>query len=137
MNKYSKRSKELLSQCDNDLQVIFNEVVKYFDNSIICGHRGRQEQDSAFYHGYSKVLYPGSKHNKQPSKAVDSVPYPIKWNDTNRMRYYAGFVVGIADMLKSQGKISHSIRWGGDWDMDTETNDQRFNDLPHFELTDR
>jgi len=27
-----------------------------------------------------------------------------------------------------------SIRWGGDWNMDTYVKDQRFNDLPHFEL---
>lgn len=134
MNKYSEKSRSLLGQCDIDLQVIFNEVIKYFDNSIICGHRGEKEQNSAYYKGLSKLIYPGSKHNKQPSKAVDSVPYPINWNDINRMRYYAGFVVAIASILKSQGKICHSIRWGGDWDMDTETNDQRFNDLPHFEL---
>lgn len=135
MNKYSKKSTELLNQCHPDLIVIFNEVIKYFDNSIICGHRSKQEQNSAYYHGYSKLIYPKSKHNKIPSMAVDSVPYPINWKDVNRMRYYAGFVVGIANMLKEQNKITHTIRWGGDWDMDTETNDQRFNDIPHFEIS--
>ena len=26
------------------------------------------------------------------------------------------------------------IRWGGDWDNDTEVKDTGFKDLPHFEL---
>jgi hypothetical protein len=26
------------------------------------------------------------------------------------------------------------IRWGGDWDMDTETKDNNFDDLVHFEI---
>jgi peptidoglycan L-alanyl-D-glutamate endopeptidase CwlK len=26
------------------------------------------------------------------------------------------------------------IRWGGDWDMDTQTKDNKFDDLVHFEL---
>jgi hypothetical protein len=47
----------------------------------------------------------------------------------DRFRYFAGFVVGIGAMLDIQ------IRWGGDWDRDTEVRDNRaFNDLAHFEL---
>ena len=26
------------------------------------------------------------------------------------------------------------LRWGGDWDVDTELKDNDFDDLPHFEL---
>ena len=62
------------------------------------------------------------------------MPYPINWQDINRMRYFAGFVVGIANYMYNKGLISSNIRWGGDWDMDTEVNDQRFNDMPHFEI---
>ena len=29
------------------------------------------------------------------------------------------------------------IRWGGDWDRDTDLSDNRFNDLPHFELMEQ
>jgi hypothetical protein len=28
------------------------------------------------------------------------------------------------------------LRWGGDWDSDTEVNDNGFDDLVHFELED-
>jgi peptidoglycan L-alanyl-D-glutamate endopeptidase CwlK len=36
--------------------------------------------------------------------------------------------------LLVEGKISHAIRWGGDWDSDDIFDDQNFDDLPHFEL---
>lgn len=134
MPAYGARSKSNLEECHQDLQTIFNEVIKYLDNSIIEGHRGEAEQNEVYRKGLSKVKYPNSKHNKQPSMAVDAVPYPIDWEDTNRMRYFAGHVMGIARLLKDRGIIDHNLRWGGDWDMDTELKDNRFQDLPHFEL---
>ncbi len=134
MPKFSNRSKANLVQAHGDLQRIFNEVIKYFDCSVICGHRSMAEQDDAFQKGFSKVEYPKSKHNKLPSLAVDVVPYPIDWNDTKRMIYFAGIVHGIAYKLKQENKITHSLRWGGDWDSDTELKDNTFQDYPHFEL---
>ncbi|WP_232367585.1 M15 family metallopeptidase domain-containing protein [Alteromonas pelagimontana] len=47
---------------------------------------------------------------------------------------FAGFVQCVARQLYAEGKITHLVRWGGDWDMDGQTLDQKFNDLPHFEL---
>ena len=134
MPQFSNRSKDNLSETHPDLQVIFNEVIKGFDCVVIEGYRGQIEQDRAFHAGKSKLKYPQSKHNQIPSMAVDAVPWPINWNDTNRMYYFAGYVRAIAEILKAEGKIKHSIRWGGDWDSDTKVNDQTFHDLPHFEL---
>ena len=135
MPKYSKTSLKRLRECHEDLQIVFMEVIKYFDCTIICGRRGRIFQNKAFVRGFSKLKYPFSKHNKLPkSEATDSVPYPIQWYNINRMRFFAGFVLGIAAVLYAQGKIKHRIRCGIDWDMDTELRDQRFNDLPHYEI---
>jgi len=134
MPKFGTRSLRNLDTCHIDLQVIFKEVIKHFDCTVICGHRSEQEQDRVFNEGFSKVKYPNSKHNSLPSMAADVVPYPINWDDMDRMRYFAGIVMGIASQLKEQGKITHSVRAGIDWDRDTQTNDQRFIDLPHFEL---
>ena len=50
------------------------------------------------------------------------------------MYFFGGVVLGIAKMLKAEGKIDSSIRWGGDWDGDTHIKDQTFIDLPHFEI---
>lgn len=134
MPRFSKRSINNLSECHIDLQVVFKEVIKHFDCTVIEGHRPEAEQNAAYNAGNSKVKYPNSKHNSLPSLAADVVPYPIDWNDTDRMRYFAGFVMGVAALLKAQGKITHAVRAGIDWDCDTQTNDQRFIDLPHFEL---
>jgi peptidoglycan L-alanyl-D-glutamate endopeptidase CwlK len=42
--------------------------------------------------------------------------------------------MGIAQKLKDDGKMTHSVRFGGDWDGDKDITDQKFNDLVHFEL---
>lgn len=130
MPAFGKASQEKLATCDPRLQKVFNEVIKHFDCTVIEGHRGEAAQNKAFAEGKSKLKYPQSKHNKTPSLAADVLPYPIDWNDTNRMRYFAGFVVGIA------ATMGIKLRWGGDWNQNTELKDNSFNDLPHFELVD-
>jgi len=65
-----------------------------------------------------------------PSLAVDVAPYPIDWNDRERFCYFAGYVKGIAKSLGTE------LRWGGDWDRDTQVKDNNFDDLPHFELVE-
>ena len=131
MPSFGKASQNHLSTCHPDLQKIFNEVVKAFDCSVTCGIRTAAEQDRLFEAGKSQLAYPHSKHNVKPgelSRAVDVIPYPVDWADLKRFSYFAGFVQGIADRLLIP------IRWGGDWDMDTDLKDQNFDDLPHFEL---
>lgn len=53
MPYYSERSKKRLETCHEDLQKLFNEVIKHFDCTILCGHRGQEEQDKAFAEGMS------------------------------------------------------------------------------------
>lgn len=130
MPNYSRKSSEKLGTCDDRLQLIFNEVIKQFDCSILQGHRGEEEQNEKYRNGLSKVQYPNSKHNSLPSLAVDVAPYPIDWNDRERFCYFAGYVKGIASSLGIK------LRWGGDWDRDTQVKDNNFDDLPHFELVD-
>lgn len=134
MPTFSDKSKKYLSECHPDLQVIFNEVIKHFDCSVICGHRGAAEQNAAYEQGMSKVQFPNSKHNKVPAMAVDVVPYPVDWNDRERMYFFAGHVIAIAKKLKELGWIKSDIRWGGDWNQDTDTKKETFKDLPHFEI---
>lgn len=130
MPRFSRKSKAKLDTCDERLQGVFKEVVKHFDCTIIEGHRGKEKQNEAYKKGNSKLKYPHGKHNKIPSIAVDVIPYPIDWEDRERMSYFAGFVLGIA---RSKGI---TLRWGGDWDMDTKVKDNKFDDLVHFEIRD-
>lgn len=131
MPKFGKRSRSNLSECHEDLQMLFEAVVETYDCSVIEGFRGKDEQDAAFHAGKSKLRFPESKHNQNPSLAVDVVPYPVDWNNTKQFYHFGGFVKAMAEMMGIE------IRWGGDWDGDYSFKDQSFHDLPHFELVVR
>jgi peptidoglycan L-alanyl-D-glutamate endopeptidase CwlK len=134
MYKYSKKSQANLDSCHKDLQIIFAEVLKYIDHSVLNGHRDEAAQEKYFKEGLTKLRYPHSKHNQIPSLAVDVAPYPVDWDAINRFYFFGGYVCGVAERLKRDGAISHILRWGGDWDCDRIFKDQTFNDLVHFEL---
>lgn len=128
---YGVKSGANLATCHIDLQKIFREVIKYYDCSVTCGERGEMEQDDLFSAGKSKVQYPNSKHNTQPSLAVDVAPYPIKWEDINRFAEFIRFCEGIAI-----GKFNIRLRVGMDWNGDWRS-DESFLDYPHIELHSR
>lgn len=134
MPKFSQDSFSKLSTCHMDLQVLFFEVIRTFDCTILEGFRNEQEQEEAFKKGNSKLHWPNGKHNHSPSQAVDASPYPIEWNNIPRFYWFAGYVMGIAQKLRDEGKMTHAIRYGGDWNNDKIIGDQTFNDLVHFEL---
>lgn len=136
MPKYSKNSKNILKLAHIDLRRIFEEVIKHYDNTIVYSFRGQELQDRLFDEGASKLKYPDSKHNSYPAMAVDSGPY-LNGNistDMYQNYHYAGFVLGVAEMLFKYKVISHKLIGGSDWDGDRDVNDQIFRDLWHFEL---
>ena len=128
MPRFSTKSKSKLHSCDERLINLFNEVVKHFDCMILEGHRGKEKQNADYDKVNSKVRYPDGKHNKSPSVAVDVAPYPIDWKDRDRFHYFGGYVLGVAKQM------GLNIRWGGDWNQDTQTKDNKFDDLVHFEI---
>jgi len=130
MNKYSKASLRRLRETDPRIQKVFQEVLLHFDHTIITGHRTQLKQENMFKKGWSKVRWPKSKHNSKPSRAIDVAPYPIAWDDRERFNLFAGQVLGIAAVM------GITLRWGGDWDRDTQVKDNTFDDLVHFELVD-
>lgn len=134
MPVFSKSSKKKLDTCDPRLQEIFNIVVKKYDCTIVCGHRDKYSQDLAHAQGNSKLLFPQSKHNQNPSLAIDVAPYyrgiGLDWSDAGGFYLLAGYVMRVAD------ELGYKLRYGGDWDGDHRTKDQTFNDLVHFELAE-
>ena len=141
MNYWSDHSKRELQTVHADLVTLFTIVLQIWDCKISEGHRAQAEQDLAFLQGHSKIKWPDGNHNKLPSMAVDVLPFVegkfIGWTGdhaTKQWFAFAGLVKGVAAMLLSQGLMTHSIRWGGDWDSDWNFKDQSFNDWPHFEL---
>ena len=128
MYKFSNKSLSKLNTCDIRLQKLFNQVIKYYDCSILEGYRSDARQEELYNHGKSKLRAGQSKHNQQPSLAVDVVPYPLDWQDLKRFYHFMGFVKATAIAMGIE------IRCGGDWDGDNDLNDSSFVDLPHFEL---
>lgn len=124
-----------LDTCHPKLQRLMREVDrrmarrKVMDFSVICGHRGEKEQNEALAAGKSTKAWPDSKHNTLPSAAVDIAPYPRDWADEMAFARLAGYVLAVAD------EMGIEVRWGGDWNNDSRTRDERFVDAPHFELT--
>lgn len=120
MPSFSKASKAKLYTCHADLIRLFEAVIKKTDCTIVCGYRGKDEQDKAFAEGKSKLKFPSSRHNRKPSEAVDAVPYPIDWNDLERFK-------ALAKIVKETAKeLGIAIEWGGDW--------KSFKDMPHYQL---
>ena len=128
MPKFGRTSRKRLDTCHKQIQKLFEEVVKGYDCSIVCGHRGEKEQNEAYQKGNSQVMVPKGRHNALPSKAVDVAPYPIDWEDREGFILFAGYVLGVASQL------GMDIRWGGDWDGDFDLSDNEFDDLVHFEM---
>jgi peptidoglycan L-alanyl-D-glutamate endopeptidase CwlK len=130
MPKFGKNSRNNLAQCHAVLQVICWMAIEVVDFSVVKGHRGKEEQDKAHDEGKSKLKWPESKHNHFPSLAFDAIPYPAGYKATKAEFFHmAGIIIGIAASLNGW-----QIRWGGNWDMDSDLNDQTFNDWCHFEL---
>ena len=138
MPKFGRSSREILATVDEDLQRLFKEVVIGFDCKPTCGLRTSDEQASLYAIGRTvNVGQPtvttldgvDKKSRHQSGRAIDICPYPINWNDIHRFYFFAGYVKATAE------RLGIGIRWGGDWDGDTDLSDNSFNDLPHFELT--
>ena len=125
--RFGKTSRERLETCDVPLIEVMEHVIKIIDCTILQGHRGEDEQNYYFKTGKSKLQWPKSRHNSNPSRAVDAAPWPIDWHDLNRFNFFGGVVMATGYQL------GHQLRWGGDWDMDNDFSDQTFMDLVHFE----
>lgn len=134
MPSFGHTSLKRLNTCHNDLKVVLVKAIRFYDFSVIGGHRGEVEQMEAYHDGKSTKKWPESKHNSFPSRAVDIAPYfsiapHIRWKRWNEFIYLAGLVVGIGS------EMGIKLRWGGNWDMDQELiTDQNLIDLGHIEL---
>lgn len=143
MYSFSSKSAEKLQTCHEDIQLILKELIKIYDFSVLEGHRSLETQEKYFRDGKSKLdgTIRKSKHQSYPSMAVDIMPYKKGSNafsgdelDDRRFYFMMGMVKVIAEKLLDEGKISHKVRFGLDWDGDETYRDQNFHDLPHIEL---
>lgn len=132
MREWGEVSKRRLGELDPRLQDMCNFILRHVcDISIVCAHRGEEDQNKAYDTKHSQVRFPNGKHNKLPSIAVDIAPYPYPKNDA-KLRTALGYIAGRAIAWGIEHDIQ--LRWGGDWDGDGDVTDQTFDDLFHIEL---
>lgn len=132
MPSFGQHSLDALATAHEDLQNLFNEVIKYRDCTVLCGFRNEADQNKAKAAGNSNDSWPNSPHNKQPSLAVDVAPFingNVNWQYDNCLMF-AGFVMGVAQMMN----LGARIRSGADWDGDQDTTNQKLRDATHFEI---
>jgi len=146
MYNFGNRSRARLNTCHPDMIKIMEEVIKVYDISVLEGLRTAEKQMEYFETGRStldgvKKLSKHQDHGDGLSYAVDIMPYKKgsnafsgKQKDLRRFYYLAGLVKMATAHLLAEGKISHTVRWGGDWNSNDLFDDQNFDDLPHFEL---
>jgi peptidoglycan L-alanyl-D-glutamate endopeptidase CwlK len=116
---YSKLSLKRIAECHPDLQAIAMELIKEMDVTVLCGHRGQADQDAAVKRGASRLKWPKSKHNKMPSLAIDTAPWPIAWKNIPKFDEMCNRIQKIAD------RLGIKIRQGRSFS---------FKDYPHTEL---
>jgi peptidoglycan L-alanyl-D-glutamate endopeptidase CwlK len=155
MHVYGKNSLIEVRSCHSDMQKVLNIAIQRskVDFGVSEGARSIRVQKAYYAIGRTTELHRRpitnvdgvtklGKHNKIPSEAADIYIYhPIKsvredliYNQLH-LSYVAGIIDSCSKELFEKGEITHSVRWGGNWDGDGIIGlDQKFNDLPHFEL---
>ena len=134
MPKFGSASLAQLATCDERLQVVAHSVITRYDFAVIEGHRGKAKQNAAYAAGNSQKKWPNGEHNGRPSRAFDVMPWPVDWSDDPKNLQRCVLLAGI--MLATGWHLGVALRWGGDWDKDGDTRDERFRDYGHFELVD-
>lgn len=129
MPKFSQASEARLQTCHPDLQAVCRELIKQYDFAVLEGHRGETAQNAAYNAGNSHVRYPNSAHNKNPSLAVDIVPYPVDWGNLARFRELICRFDAVAAVLRSRGEIQSCFEYGAFW--------SDFKDYPHIEIKEK
>ena len=134
MSGFSFGSKSLsaLKTCHPDIQRVLNESIKYVNFSVLEGHRSNKRQNELYEQEVSKKKGGKGKHNKTPSEAVDTAPYPIHFE--NEHLYLARFYLLAGVIMTIAKQLGIKMRGGYDWDSDFDFTDQEFHDLGHHEL---
>lgn len=129
MARFGKDSRARLELAHPLLQKLMNRAIKEMDFTILGSMRGRADQERAFKLGHTQVHFGKSAHNWLPAIALDIAPWPVNWSRLKPFHRLASIILPMAREMEIP------IRWGGDWDSDGDSTDQKFMDLPHYELT--
>ncbi len=136
MYKLSQRSISRLSETDPRIREIVFEAINSspidFGIPEYGGRRSPTEQNTLFKNGKSKCDGYEKLSRHQSGLAFDIFPYVN--GSANWDKRYCFLLAG--HILATAHRLGYKLKWGGDWDMDMDLDDQTFNDLVHFELVE-
>lgn len=132
MASFSLESERELAGVHPALVSVCRRAITFMDFKVIQGPRTLEESMINVGRGTSRLKDPSkSKHLIQPDgfgHAVDLAPWPVNWEDSEMFCVLAG-VMRVCAALEDV-----TLRWGGDWNRNNSTVDERFRDYGHFEL---
>ncbi len=158
-HEFSDKSAAVLSTCKKDIQTVFNEVIRIskVDFSNIYGVRADELQIALYAKGRTApgsivtncdgIIKKSAHQEKVPGEGGGALDIAIYTADPKykkearydevHLAYIAGIVDAVVDKLLAEGKITHRMRWGGNWDGDGIIMlDQNLQDLCHWEEID-
>jgi peptidoglycan L-alanyl-D-glutamate endopeptidase CwlK len=130
----SVRSEKNLVGVHEDLVKVVREVAKTYPILVIEGLRSKERQEELFSQGRTKPgpIVTWTKSSKHlTGEAVDVVLLKdgkIDWNDSS------AFIELGRVMLETATQLGIKLRWGYNWDGDTNLREKGENDGPHFQL---
>ena len=162
MPSFGTKSMTNLNSCQRDIQTVLLEAIKIseIDFSVIYGHRSPEIQFELYKKGreekagkwvicdqkkivtFKDGVNNKSRHNLEPSGAVDIMPYFAKreidpWSEKGipHFIYLAGLIMGLSSYFKAKGMVKTELIWGANWDNDgILIYDHTLADYPHFQL---
>lgn len=131
---WGSKSQQVRATLDPRLQRVVDRILaEVCDIALIYGFRSEQEQNYLHAQKRSQLRWPQSKHNKQPSLAVDFTTFPVNLKAT-KLREELAFVAGAAIAIAREEGVK--LRWGGDWNRNGDLDDNGFDDYFHLEIDD-
>lgn len=126
---FSKRSKDNLNGVHADLVRVAERAIQIspVDFMVIEGMRTKERQRLLVRNGASQTM--NSRH--LTGHAIDCAPLlkgAIPWNDKRQFKRLANA------MFQAAEELNVKIRWGGDWNENGLSDDEKFYDGAHFEL---
>ena len=157
MPTFGSKSAQNLASVHPILRAACEDAIRWMDFSVREGFRSADRQEEMYAAGQSKARAGQSKHNSNPSHAVDVYPYPLGKAEFESLQLiesmkrgrvkeitpdqaigcvqvFARFaMLGGVIIQACQGR-GWEARWGGDWNMDEQDLGAGFLDAPHVEL---
>ena len=126
--KFSNRSLNRMNEVHPNLRKVAERAIELttIDFGITEGKRAVERQFELVADRKSKTY--NSRH--MHGMAIDIVAY-VNGKVTWEHKYYHTISKAF---FQAAEELNIRIRWGGDWDMDGKSTDERFLDLVHFEL---